>query len=86
LKHLLGMLSEAMGSAWTGVLTFKPEIMRFESDPRMVMIANPSDVIILCSFEITGRHRRAHPAGAARTRPSSRPRSCSPLRRAWAAA
>jgi flagellar motor switch protein FliM len=54
LKHLLGMLSEAMGLAWTGVLTFKPEVMRFESDPRMVMIANPSDVIILCSFEITG--------------------------------
>lgn len=54
LKHLLGMLSEAMGTAWSGVLPFKPEILRFESDPRMVMIANPSDVIILCSFEITG--------------------------------
>jgi flagellar motor switch protein FliM len=54
LKHLLGMLSEAMGTAWSGVLTFKPEMLRFESDPRMVMIANPSDVIILCSFEITG--------------------------------
>jgi len=54
LKHLLGMLSEAMGTAWTGVLTFKPELMRFESDTRLVMIANPSDVIILCSFEITG--------------------------------
>jgi flagellar motor switch protein FliM len=54
LKHLLGMLSEAMGTAWTGVLPFKPEVMRFESDPRMVMIANPSDVVILCSFEITG--------------------------------
>jgi flagellar motor switch protein FliM len=54
LKHLLGMLSDAMGLAWTGVLPFKPEVMRFESDPRMVMIANPSDVIILCSFEITG--------------------------------
>jgi flagellar motor switch protein FliM len=54
LKHLMGMLSDAMGLAWTGVLTFKPEVMRFESDPRMVMIANPSDVIILCSFEITG--------------------------------
>jgi len=54
LKHLLGMLSEAMGTGWTGVLTFKPELMRFESDTRLVMIANPSDVIILCSFEITG--------------------------------
>jgi flagellar motor switch protein FliM len=54
LKHLLGMMSEAMGTAWAGVLPFKPEILRFESDPRMVMIANPSDVIILCSFEITG--------------------------------
>jgi flagellar motor switch protein FliM len=54
LKHLLGMLSEAMSVSWAEVLPFKPEVTRFETDPRMMIIANPSDVIILCSFEITG--------------------------------
>jgi len=54
LKHLLAMLTDAMGLAWADVLAFKPEVMRFETDMRMVTIANPSDVIILCSFELTG--------------------------------
>lgn len=54
LKNLLGMLSEAMAVAWADVLAFKPELLRFETDPRLCAIANPSDVIILCSFEITG--------------------------------
>jgi flagellar motor switch protein FliM len=54
LKHLLVMLTEAMGAAWAEVLPFKPEVLRFEADMRMVTIANPSDVIILCSFELTG--------------------------------
>jgi flagellar motor switch protein FliM len=36
------------------VLPFKPQVLRFESDPRMAAIANPSDVTILCAFEVTG--------------------------------
>jgi flagellar motor switch protein FliM len=43
-----------MAVAWEGVLAFKPEVLRFESDPRMAIIATPSDVAILCSFEVTG--------------------------------
>jgi flagellar motor switch protein FliM len=54
LKNLLSMLADAMSIAWVEVLAFKPELLRFEADPRMCTIANPSDVIILCSFEITG--------------------------------
>lgn len=54
LKHLLGMLGDAMGVGWAEVLSFKPELLRFESDPRMTIIARPSDVVIVCSFEITG--------------------------------
>jgi flagellar motor switch protein FliM len=53
-KHQLGLFTEAMAVAWADVLPFRPEVIRFESDPRMMMIANPTDVVILCSFEITG--------------------------------
>jgi flagellar motor switch protein FliM len=54
LKHLLGILAETMATAWEDVLAFSPEVLRFESDPRMAIISTPSDVAILCSFEITG--------------------------------
>lgn len=54
LKHLLGILAEGMETTWAEVLAFKPEVLRFESDPRMAIIATPSDVAILCTFEVTG--------------------------------
>jgi len=54
LKHVLGILADGMAVAWEGVLAFKPVVLRFESDPRMAIIATPSDVAILCSFEVTG--------------------------------
>jgi flagellar motor switch protein FliM len=54
LRHMLSLLSEAMATSWEGVLSFKPQVLRFESDPRMAAIATPSDVAILCAFEITG--------------------------------
>jgi flagellar motor switch protein FliM len=54
LRNVLSMLAEAMATSWEGVLSFKPQVLRFESDPRMAAIATPSDVAILCAFEITG--------------------------------
>lgn len=54
LKSLLSMLTEGMGVAWADTLPLKPDLLRFESDPRMCVIANPSDVTILCTFEISG--------------------------------
>ncbi len=54
LRQLLGLLSESMATSWESVLPFKPQVLRFESDPRMAAIANPSDVTILCAFEVTG--------------------------------
>jgi flagellar motor switch protein FliM len=54
LKHLCVLLTEAMEAAWAEVLTLRPEVMRFEADPRMSVIAAPTDVAILCPFEISG--------------------------------
>jgi flagellar motor switch protein FliM len=54
LKNLLGIFCEALATAWAEVLRFRPEVMRFESDPRMAMVAPPTDLAILCTFEVTG--------------------------------
>lgn len=54
LRRLLTMLTDAMAAAWAPVLPFKPEVLRFESDPRLVAIAPPNDPAILCTFEISG--------------------------------
>ena len=54
LKHLIGMFAAAMAAAWHDILPLKPEVLRFESDPRMAMVAPPSDLAILCSYEISG--------------------------------
>jgi flagellar motor switch protein FliM len=54
LRYALAMFSEAMQVAWAEVLPFRPEVLRFESDPRMAMIAPVTDVAILCPFELTG--------------------------------
>jgi flagellar motor switch protein FliM len=54
LRHLCGVLTEAMAVGWAEVLPLKPEVLRFEADPRMTLIAPGSDVAILCPFELTG--------------------------------
>jgi len=54
LRHLLGLMTEAMSVAWAEVLAFRPEVLRFESDSRMAVLAPASDVAILCPFELTG--------------------------------
>jgi flagellar motor switch protein FliM len=54
LKRLLTILTEAMRVAWAPVLPFYPEVLRFESDPRLAAIAPPNEAAILSSFEVTG--------------------------------
>lgn len=54
LKHLMGMFGAAMATAWQDILPLRPEVLRFESDPRMAMVAPPSDLAILCSYEVSG--------------------------------
>src|SRR5947208_4570442 len=48
------MFAEAMHVAWADVLAFRPEVLLFESDPRMAVVAPASDVAILCPFELGG--------------------------------
>ncbi|MBX7114013.1 MAG: FliM/FliN family flagellar motor switch protein [Myxococcaceae bacterium] len=54
LKRLLGLLTDAMTRAWASVLPFRPEVLRFESDPRLATIAPHNEAAILSTFEISG--------------------------------
>lgn len=54
LTRLLAIFTEAMTQAWAPVLPFRPEINRFESDPRLAAIAPINEAAVLCSFDIDG--------------------------------
>jgi len=51
LKRLLGILTDAMAAAWKPVLPLRPEVLRFETDPRMAHIAPPTEMTIVSTFE-----------------------------------
>ncbi len=57
LKRLLGLFTDAMTHAWAPVLPFKPEVSRFEADPRLAVIAPNNDAAVMCSFELDGALR-----------------------------
>jgi flagellar motor switch protein FliM len=54
LRRLLGIFTDAMAVAWAPILPLKPELVRFEPDPRLAAIAPPNEAAILCTFELTG--------------------------------
>lgn len=54
LKRLLTVFTDGMEKAWAQVLPFKPEVIRFESDPRLAHIAPANEAAILSGFEISG--------------------------------
>lgn len=54
LKRLLGLLTDAMARAWSPVLPVRPEVLRFESDPRLAIIGPPNEAAILTTFEVAG--------------------------------
>ncbi|MEW5847911.1 MAG: FliM/FliN family flagellar motor switch protein [Myxococcota bacterium] len=52
LRRLLTLLTDAMEAAWGPILALKPDVVRFESDPRLAVIAAPNDVAILSTLEL----------------------------------
>ncbi|MBE2252106.1 MAG: FliM/FliN family flagellar motor switch protein [Myxococcus sp.] len=57
LRRLIGVFTDAMQTAWLPVLPFKPEVLRFEADPRLAVIAPSNETAVLCSFELEGAIR-----------------------------
>lgn len=54
LRRLLALFTDSMERAWAPVLAFSPEVIRFETDPRLAHIAPPNEAAILSGFEVTG--------------------------------
>lgn len=54
LKRLLMFLTDAMTRAWAPIIAFKPELLRFESDPRLAAVAPPNESVVMSTFEFTG--------------------------------
>jgi flagellar motor switch protein FliM len=54
LRRLLTLFTDAMERSWAQVLPFKPEVVRFETDPRLAHIAPPNEAAILSGFEVSG--------------------------------
>jgi flagellar motor switch protein FliM len=82
LRRIVHMLCDGLAEAWRDIFPFRLQVMRFESDPRLCMVAPPNDVSLLTPFEfsgaITGRMQLAIPYSAvepARKLLSSPPRS-----------
>lgn len=57
LRRLLAVFTEAMQTSWAPVLPFRPEVMRFETDPRLAVISPTNEAAVLCSFELEGALR-----------------------------
>lgn len=54
LRRLMSIFTEGMTTAWAPVLPFRPEIARFETDPRLAIIAPVTEAAVLCAFELDG--------------------------------
>jgi flagellar motor switch protein FliM len=54
LRRLFTIFTDAMKTSWVEIIPFEPEILRFESDPRMAVIAPSSEVAISVTFDMTG--------------------------------
>lgn len=54
LRHIVTLFADSMASAWADILDWRPELVRWENDPRMAMVASPTDLAIVCAFELSG--------------------------------
>lgn len=54
LKRLLSLLTDAMRRAWALVMPLEPELLRFETDPRLAIIGPPNEAAILSTYEVSG--------------------------------
>lgn len=52
-SKITGLFLEEMRRAWENVLDLKLEVLRVESNPQLVQIVPPNEVVVLISFELT---------------------------------
>lgn len=54
LRRAVNIFCDALTDGWKETVPFQVEVLRFESDPRLCVVAPSSDVAILIPFELTG--------------------------------
>jgi flagellar motor switch protein FliM len=52
-SRITGLFLHELKHAWEGVLTLKLSVDRVESNPQLVQIVPPNEVVVLVSFELT---------------------------------
>jgi len=52
-SRITGLFLEELRSAWENVLDLKLSVVRVESNPHLVQIVPPNEVVVLISFELT---------------------------------
>ncbi|MBI5494575.1 MAG: FliM/FliN family flagellar motor switch protein [Deltaproteobacteria bacterium] len=51
-SRILGVICDAVGRAWAPVLPVRPQVLRLETDPRLAVVAPPSDVAIVTGLDV----------------------------------
>jgi flagellar motor switch protein FliM len=57
-SRITGLFLEELRRAWENVLDLKLEVLRVESNPQLVQIVPPNEVVVLVSFELALRDTR----------------------------
>ena len=57
-SRITGLFLDELRRAWENVLDLKPEVVRVESNPQLVQIVPPNEVVVLVSFELALRDIR----------------------------
>jgi flagellar motor switch protein FliM len=52
-SRITKLFLDEMCHSWENVLTLKPSVIRVESNPQLVQIVPPNEVVVLISFELT---------------------------------
>lgn len=52
-KRITGLAIDALKNAWKRICKLEPKVAQVESNPQLVQIVPPNEVIVLISFEIT---------------------------------
>lgn len=54
MRRLISLLAKALAESFEGTLPFRPEVLRFETDPRLALLAPPNELAVMTTLEVSG--------------------------------
>lgn len=54
MRRLVSLLAKALAESFEGTLPFRPEVLRFETDPRLALLAPPNELAVMTTLEVSG--------------------------------